>query len=349
MMTAETLTAAVPLPALLAGGATVVIGTAAALTGRAASRPEPRTTRWYRPLPRAVTAAVDHPTARAALRTAVLALITAVLVLLVGSEGPVDGAVIVPAVVVASLACGPLVRIADPVHLLDRWSTGTSRPVAPPMLGWPAVLRLVAVAAVVLTFEDGRVLAAALTIHVATQAALAVQHGPAAPARHDPVEAIAAVVTPLAPIGRDPAGQLAWRNPLVTAAHTPQPAAAAWVTAVLMGMALHVGRPGAAALATAAVATVLGRVVLRLGVIREWFTGVLAPLAAAHGLLAAGRWLAPLDLIAFVGLHAVAVAVLHRQAIARHDLRAARAVQLPPRLAVLVSVLTGLTVAASAT
>lgn len=346
-MTSDLLTGSVPLPALLAGGATVVVGTAAALTGRAATRPQLPTARWYRPLPPAVTAVADHPATRAAVRAAGVAVTAAVLVLLVTAQGPVDGTVAIPAVVAVSLVCGPLVRLADPVRLLDRPPSAGGRAATP---GSPAAVRLAALAAVALASDDGEVLATALVVHLVTMAVLTARHGPAVHVRHDPFEALAGLVAPLAPVGRDPTGRLAWRNPLVATAHTPQPAAAAWLTAVLMGLALHPGAPGAGAgeLATAAVAAVAGRLVLRLGVIRAWFTGVLAPLAAAHGLLASGRWLAPLDLVAFVGLHAVAVAVLHRQAFSRHDLRAARAVQLPPRLAVLASVLAGLAVSASA-
>lgn len=349
-MTSDPITGSVPLPALLAGGATVVVGTAAALTGRAATRPDLPATRWHRPLPPGLTAAADHPATRAAVRAAGVAVTATTLVLLVTAGRPVDGTVAVPVVVAASMLCAPLVRLANPVRLLDRPAGGPG-PTAAAHPGPPAVVGLALLAAVALASDDGRVLAVALAAHLLAQGVLAVRHGPAAHARHDPFEAVAALVAPLAPIGRDPDGRLAWRNPLVTTAHTTYPTAAAWLTAVLMGMALHLGAPGTGArpVVTAAVAALAGRLVLRLGVIRGWFTGVLAPLAAAHGLLASGRWLAPLDLVAFVGLHAVAMAVLHRQALSRHDLRAARAVQLPPRLAVLVSVLAGLAVTASGT
>ena len=84
------------------------------------------------------------------------------------------------------------------------------------------------------------------------------------------------------------------------------------------------------------------RAALRLGVIRPFFGGATVPLVAAYVTVAAGRWLRPLDLVVFVGLHAVAVAVLHRQAIARHDLRTARAVQFPMRVVIMASVLSGL-------
>ncbi len=346
-MTSDPITGSVPLPAVLAGGATVVVGTAAALTGRAATRPGLPATRWHRPLPPALTAVADHPATRAAVRAAGVVVTATILALLVTAGRPVDGTVAVPVVVGASMLCAPLVRLANPVRLLDRPAGGG--PAAAAHLGPPAVVGLALLAAVALASDDGRVLAVALAAHLVAQGVLAVRRGPAAHARHDPFEAVATLVAPLAPIGRDPDGRLAWRNPLVTTAHTTYPTAAAWLTAVLMGMALHLCAPGTGArpVVTAAVAALAGRLVLRLGVIRGWFTGVLAPLAAAHGLLASGRWLAPLDLVAFVGLHAVAMAVLHRQAFSRHDLRTARALQLPPRLAVLVSVLGGLAVTAS--
>jgi hypothetical protein len=133
----------------------------------------------------------------------------------------------------------------------------------------------------------------------------------------------------------------------VNAAHVALPTTALWLTAVVIGLAV------AASVSTLAVplfvaATMAAGVLLRVGLIRPWLYGAVAPLAAAYGLLAGGRWLQPLDLLAFVALHAVAVAVLHRQAIARHDPRTARAVQFPARCVVVVSVLAGLAVLAPA-
>jgi hypothetical protein len=341
-MTSDLLPGPVPLPALLAGGATVVVGTAAALTGRAAVRPELPSSRWHRRLPR-TTAVVDRPTTRTALAVTGLAATIATLAALVLARTPVDGTVAVPVLVAAALAFGPLLPLVDPVRLLDRLPA-TARPGAPPRTAPPAVARGAVLGALTLATDDGRVLAAALAAHLATRVLLALRHGPGARRPDGVLEALAGLVGPLAPIGRDASGRLAWRNPLVSAAHAVHPLAAAWLTAVLVGLALHVGGVGAGpqALLTAAGAALAARGVLRLAIIRDWFSGVLAPLAAAYGLLASGGWLAPLDVVAFVGLHAVAMAVLHRAALARHDLRTARAVQLPPRIAVLVSVLAGL-------
>jgi hypothetical protein len=81
---------------------------------------------------------------------------------------------------------------------------------------------------------------------------------------------------------------------------------------------------------------------LRVGLIRPFLRSATVPLVAAYGAVAGGPWWPPVDLAAFVGLHVVAVAVLHRQAIARHDLRTARALQFPLRVVLVASVIGGL-------
>src|SRR5690606_23395644 len=128
-------------------------------------------------------------------------------------------------------------------------------------------------------------------------------------------------------------------NPLVAVTHTELPHGAVAFGGVVVAASLThavAGRLGLtgvpAALALVAIAALVGAV-LRLAIIRPFFRSGTVPVVAAYGLVAAGRWVPPLDLLVFVALHALAVAVLHRQAVARHDLRTARAVLFPPRVA----------------
>lgn len=136
---------------------------------------------------------------------------------------------------------------------------------------------------------------------------------------------------------------------------------------------------GAAALATVAACAVAGGL-LQLGAVRDFLLAAVLPLAGAYGLqlvtvpllldgqigvaqlsdplgraptppagVAAGAELPVPDalvgaalLVVFVGLHLVALAVAHRSALLRFDLRGARAVQFPLRIVLLVSLLLGL-------
>jgi hypothetical protein len=227
-----------------------------------------------------------------------------------------------------------------------------------------ASIWLFTLCAILLLTEDPRLLGVAAVAHVSVQAALARWR----PGALDPLDVLSDLVGRLALVGRDLEDRLAWRNPLVAVAHTavPRPAVPLGAVVIATSMTHAMAGPGAprsdahggprsiAALSggtldditmvPALIATfVVVVVVLRVGVIRPFFASATVPLVAAYGIVAAGRWLPPLDLVAFVALHSVAVAVLHRQAIARHDLRTARAVQFPMRLVVLLSVLTGLT------
>jgi hypothetical protein len=250
------------------------------------------------------------------------------------------------------MLAGPLPRIANPVRLaLGREAAHDEA--CGDAVGWPAVMELAVLSALVLTVSDGRVLAVALAGHLVVQAALTRRRGGRWPARGDALEAVSTVAGFVAPIGRAGDGRLAWRNPVVNAAHVTPGRPAVWLTAVLAGLALtSATADGAAATPTwmllqLTVVTLVAAAVVRAGVIRPFFLGAVGPIAAAYGLLVGGRWLPPVDLLLFVALHAVAIAVLHRQAIARHDPRAARALQFLPRAIVVVSVLTGLAVFAS--
>jgi hypothetical protein len=328
---------------VLVGGAAVVLATAGLLSNHAATRPDLPSTRWHRDLPGGVTAVFDGPAGRRSIRLGVLLGVVAGIAALATASAPVDGAVGVAVLVAVALLCGPLAPVANPVRLPCPEPTDDGDTTA---VGMPAVVALAVLSLVVLTTHDGRLLAAVVAGHVLLQGVLCRRRGAGWPARGDPVETLMTTVGLLAPLGRRADGVLAWRNPVVSAAHGTLPQAALWQTAVVMGLTV------ASALPTPAVPTFLAAAVaaagvLRAGFIRAWFIGAVAPLAAAYGLLAAGRWLPPLDLVVFVALHAVAMAVLHRQAIARHDPRTARAVQFLARTAILVSVLVGLAVLVS--
>jgi hypothetical protein len=154
----------------------------------------------------------------------------------------------------------------------------------------------------------------------------------------------------LAPVGRDPGRGPVWRNPLVAAAHAALPGSAVPFGAVIVAVSLTAAlapsgpAPAGGALSPAVFIALLAVVtgLLRLSVLRPFFRGAVIPLVAAYGLVAAGRWWRPLDLVVFVALHALAVGVLHRQALARYDLRTARAVQFPLRVTLVASVIGGL-------
>jgi hypothetical protein len=333
-----------PLPAVLAGGVGVVMGTAAVLSTRAATRPDLPATRWYRRLPPLVAGLVDHASTLRLLRVIAVVALVGLCGALVTASGPVDARVVVPAATVAALVGGALVTDPGPVRRVPAGKASHPAVVVP---GWTAVAWSGVLVAIALSTSDGRVLAGVLVIHVAVLVAL-VRRTPATPvAHHGPLAALMSIVCHISPLGRDQQGHPAWRNPVVSAAHAALPPPALWLTAVVAGLALA-GHARTPAVPTLAVATVVAGAVLRVGIFRPYLTGVLAPVAAAYGLVAAGRWLAPVDLAAFIAFHAVAMAVLHRQAIARHDPRTARAVQFLPRAALVVSVLTGLWVLVSA-
>lgn len=347
-MTTDLSTAgALPLPAVLAGGAVVVMGTAAVLSSRSAARPDLPATRWHRALPPPLSVWVARAAGRRALRLATLATALAGMIAMAAAPGPIRGGVGIAVLAAAALVGGPLARAANPARLACPPAADVDPTTAHTAVGWPAVALLAVLSMLVLRIDDGTVLAAVWAGHLALQAVLCRLRGAGWPARGDPVEALASLVGHIAPVGRGPGGRPAWRNPVVHAAHVDLPPTAIWLTAVVVGLTLastaSVWRVPVFVAVTAAAGAVL-----RAGLIRAWFTGAVAPLAAAYGVLAGGRWLAPLDLCAFVGLHALAVAVLHRQAIARHDPRTARAVQFPARGAVVVSVLVGLAVLAPA-
>lgn len=332
---------ALPLPVVLTAGVAVVLATAGLLSARAATRPGLPAARWHRDLPPAMAATLDH---RGVRLLALGALLTGLGALAV-HDGPVDGTTGVAVLTAAALLAGPLARAVNPVRLADSPPSRATH--GGPAPGWPAVVVLAVLAVVVLTVHDGRVLAAVGATHVAVQAALCRLRGPAWPATGDGLEAMATMIGHAAPLGRRDDGRLAWRNPVVSAAHVTLPRAALWLAAVVAGLTIAATTSAPAVPVFVAAATAAG-VLLQVGLIRSWFHGAAVPLAAAYGLLAGGRWLQPLDLAAFVALHAMAVAVLHRQAIARHDPRTARAVQFPARGVVVVSVVAGLAVLAAA-
>lgn len=344
-------TDALPLPVVLAGGASVVMGTAAILSSRAMTRPVLPASRWHRPLPPTVRTRVDRPFTRAALGVVGLLMVGAAMAALATSDARVHAGTAVGGITIVAALLGPPVRWLNPVRLASSTAAGGrgTTPTSTQAIGWPAVAWLGGVAAVVVAVDDGRVLVAVLAVVLVGQVALARRYGPRWHVHGDPYDAVVTFVAQMAPLGRDADGRLGWRNPIVNAAHTVAPPAVLGMTAILVGLALTevgvadpIAHP-ATMLLVFAVTTAAAGATLWVGIIRPYMRGALAPMVTAYGVLLAGApplW--PLALVAFVGLHAVAVAVLHRQAIARHDPRTARAVQFPARSVVVVSVLAGL-------
>ena len=436
---------AVTLPVVLMCGAGAVIVTAAALSGRAARRPDMAAQRWSRPLPAVLGRVIAARSTRTVLPVLGLIAAAAGCGVLVAHAAPADGLVLLAALTWVALLVGPVYRVVNPVRALapappSVVAERAGPPAGPALADTPVPVEpaqparetsdlpagpahttpdlpagpahttsespaqpareasdlhghrhdhghdhqraaattaaaeasayatahagelrrasawLLALCALLLTTRDPRVLAATAAIHVAVQAARARWRRGAL----DPLEVLSDLVACIAPVGRDLGGRLAWRNPLVAVAHATLPRGAITLGAVVIAasMANALTGPRTAArpaslpagmpddvtpLVALAASFVIVMVVLRLGVIRPFFASATIPLLAAYGIVAAGRWWPPVDLVAFVALHNVAIAVLHRQAIARHDLRTARAVQFPMRVVVLASVLTGLT------
>jgi hypothetical protein len=414
---------AAPLPVVLVCGAGAVVVTAAALSGRAARRPDMPAQRWSRPLPAVLGRVIAARSTRTLLPVLGLIAAAAGCGALVLRAAPADGPLLLTVLTWVALLVGPVYRVVNPVRAFaptpppvvveragspagpspagspvpaepaqparetadlpaqparetaglpahghdhgDEHRCATTTTATPEASAYAAAhagdLRratawLLALCALLLTTRDPRVLAATAAIHVAVQAVRARRRRGAL----DPLEVLSDLVACLAPVGRDLGGRHAWRNPLVAVAHATVPRGAVTLGAVVIAASMAnaltgprsaarpdsvpAGVPGDMAPVIALAASfALILVVLRLGVIRPFFASATIPLVAAYGIAAAGRWWPPVDLVAFAALHAVAIAVLHRQAIARHDLRTARAVQFPMRVVVLVSVLSGLT------
>lgn len=360
----------VPLPALLVVGVGAVVGTAGALSTVAARKPDLRADRWTRPLPRWVTTLVDLPGTRVALRvTGGVGAALAIIALATSPTGD-HAARGIPGlawIVALTLVAGPVWRLLNPVRLVVGDSTRPrgERPrkrrvrhafavqIAADQVG-PATVSLAAVVLTLALSNTTNTQIAVVCAHVVVHAAAASWLGDRWLRAGDPTEVLAGLVGALAPVGRDHTGRLAWRDPVVAGTHAAPPDGAAAFTAVLIAAVLTLGRAdplwppvvrAAGAVAepvTLLVTAVLVTAVLRASIIRPFFRAATLPVVAAYGLLASGRWLAPLDLLVFVALHVVAVVLLHRQALARHDLRTARALQFLPRLGLVISVTVGL-------
>jgi hypothetical protein len=343
-----------PLPLLLAAGAGTVVATAGALSGRAARNPELPAQRWSRPLPAAVVRVADARATRVAVRGLGLAGAVAGIVVLAGRDAPVNGLAVIPVLTALSLVAGPALHLVNPLGA-TRVTVGTDPQTWEGGHGMRgATVWLIGLCALALATRSPRVLAVTAAAHLLAQAATTWRTG----RRTDPVGMLADLLGQLAPVGRDHHGRAVWRNPLVAAAHAALPGGAVTFGAVIIAASLThalsqpvgLADPQIVGAATPVVvfATTLAVVagVLKLCVLRPYFRGAIIPLVAAYGLVAAGRWWRPWDLVVFVGLHALAVGVLHRQALARYDLRTARAVQFPLRVALVASVTTGLTLLA---
>jgi hypothetical protein len=334
---------------VLAGGAGAVVGTAAALSGWAAHRPELPTHRWSRLAPATLARIADARATRMALRGVGFVGVVAVIITLARRDAPVEGLVVIPFLTGVSLIAGPVVRLIDPLPAARSRGTdhrGGHLPRDRRDLRIAATWLLL-LCAIALSTRSPRVIAATAAGYVLLQATAAWGAG----RRDDPFEAYAGLVGHLAPLGRDKDRRLVWRNPLVATAHATPPRGAVAFGAVVIAASvtnaatsqpggLPDGGPISALLFGMTLVVVVGA--LRLGVIRSFFRSATIPLVAAYGVVAAGRWWQPVDLLVFVTLHTIAVAVLHRQAVARYDLRTARAVQFPLRVVLVASVVGGL-------
>ena len=356
---------AVPLPVVLMGGAGAVVATAAVLSAWAAHHPELPTRRWSRPLPASLCRGVDARATRIALRALGLVAGVAGIVTLAGLNAPVDGVVAIVVVTAVSMVAGPVIPVFDPIRVFDPLRTSPARPSGAPdghhehhrpknhaaadvrtAAVWSAVF-----CAIALSAHDPRLLAATATGYVLLRL-VGARRGLSD--RSDPVGALAELMAHLAPIGRNRDGLLAWRNPLVAVAHAEPPLGAVDLGAVVTAASLThaalqhptwltgLANPISAVVLFGVVLAVVAGV-LRLALIRPFLRSATVPMVAAYGIVAAGRWLPPLDVLAFVALHMLAIGVLHRQALARYDLRTARAVQFPTRIVLVLSVISGLT------
>jgi hypothetical protein len=349
----------VPTALLLMGGAGAVIATAAALSGRAARHPDLPVERWSAPLPPVLVRVIDARATRVLLGGIGLAATVAGIVALARRDAPTDGLIAIPVIAAVSLLAGPVYRLVNPVRMLAGMRAGMPGDRVVSDVRAPgdraafdvrdAALWLVVLSVIALSTRDARVLAATVGVFVLAQAVLA-RGG-----RSDPFETLATLLGNLAPVERGARRQLLWRNPLVAVSHAVLPPGAVAFGAVVVAASLthaawrhpawrstfgFLGGAAPAVLLGLALAVVAGA--LRVGIIRPFMRSATVPLVAAYGVVAGGPWWPPVDLAAFVGLHVVAVAVLHRQAIARHDLRTARAVQFPLRVVLVASVIGGL-------
>jgi hypothetical protein len=337
--------AAPPLPMVLAGGAGAVVGTAAALSGWAAHRPDLPTHRWSRLAPATLVRIADARATHAVLRALGFVGVVAGIVTLARRDAPVEGLAVIPLLTGLSLIAGPLVRLINPLPAAR--SRGTDHLPRDGRDLRVAATWLLALCAIALSTRSPRVMAVTAAGYVLLQATAAWCAG----RRDDPFEAYAELVGHLAPIGRDHDRRLVWRNPLVATAHATPPRGAVVFGAVVIAASLTSAAtsqpetlPDGGAIPALLFGVTLVVVVgaLRLSVIRSFFRSATIPLVAAYGVVAAGRWWQPVDLLVFVALHTIAVAVLHRQALARYDLRTARAVQFPLRVVFVASVVGGL-------
>jgi hypothetical protein len=260
--------------------------------------------------------------------------------------------------VAAASVTGPVWRLLNPARAVTRggWLGHRGGDEAPDDVR-PAAVALAALGAVLVSTTDPRLVASAFAVHLTVHACLGLLWGGGWYRRGDPLEVLTGLAAHLAPVGRDVDRRLVWRNPVVAAAHASPPRGVLLVTAVTMAIAVSQATTGAAAESWPALLGRAGPVVvltatlmvtwsaLRLAVIREFFRSAALPVMVAYALLAGGRWLAPVDLVVFVALHTFSVVLLHRQALARHDLRTARALQFPPRVLLIASVVVGLTLA----
>jgi hypothetical protein len=370
------------------------------------TRPPPR----HHRLPSWVQDVVDAHVTRALARAVILTLYVAVVVVaaagpsgMTGNAAPRLALVVVwGAVVAASVLLGPVWKAVSPFRTVTRWIGRLTDPEEtavrplPDRLGvWPAAAGLAAWAWVAEATPTPGAVLLILVVYGAVQVVAGVWYGQAWFAHGETLEVLSSTFGRIAPIGRDPEGRLALRNPLADLARFDAAPGLRSLIAVLLAWELvhavsettqwplvlaELGLRRGVATSTLALAAGLTVAVLavRLATPRPFLVAATVPMAAgwtlAHhvGPLVVDWRVAMADLADPLGrgwvLHgfggppmdpsapgAVALAQLlllvvgacgsvlaaHRMAVARYDLRAARAVQFPLRVVLIALVLVG--------
>lgn len=400
-----------PMLLLAAGGA--VMGVAAALSARAAQgRDLPGRNRGV-VLPARITAAVDHPVTRVALRLLAAALLgVAAATAAFGADdflrnpAPALFFVVfwVGVLLVGSMLAGPLWRAANPLRpvsaLLARAAGDpadrTVRPLPDGLGVWPAAAMLAVFVWVELVVTRQPLMVLVLLAgYVVLQLGGASVFGRAWYHHGDGFEVYSTMVGWLAPLDRDDNGRLALRSPRRRLAALEAPPGLLVVIAVLLGghvfdsladtvvwqQLLFAGprlllQTAGLAGCVAVVGGLVAATTARARFLRPALVPVVAAYAIAHyfgpllvegqhavmtlsdpfargadllgltgrrvtyeavpaGLAAVGQ------IVAFLGLHVLAVMVAHDRAVARYDPRGARAVQFPLRAVLVASALAG--------
>lgn len=344
------------LPAL-GGVAAVLIGTAGLLTARTTSQRGVQRAAPRVPLPSWVTRLLDAPETRLVASVGLVAVIVVGLV-----RAPFA---LWLGLAFASACLGPFWPSVNPLRMLlqrkrpaDR-ARGTSRSASPS--GWLAAGWLLLFAWLSLCGQQPGVGALLLAAGYAGLQLLLTWRRPELLARTDAVEACARVIGSVAPFGRGKEGRFELRSAAGALSRMAGddregrallPVSAALVGANAVGLVHTTTGPGLSAPMSVAAqllgATLVCHLALALAAHRAFLARALRPVAAGWALTGAVNALqrassvtAVLAGVLLTLTHMIALSAAHRMAVARFDLRSARAVQFPFRLMVLFSALAG--------